>query len=177
MGWKALKQHFNIKHTVHIDENRIFIGSAYVSRLVEVRRDGSLEINRTWSRFLADEYPGLAGAEKALIADLIAAEDVFAESIPVYTYDGANIIELRCEAPGWPNVTHCGRIMYDNTFSTNRATVVGFAMRNAEADIQLLAGQITDTEERLDKLRKLLAQAQSDLRQLERERGVEHGPA
>lgn len=91
---------------------------------------------------------------------MFAEPDTFATSILVYTYKGARIIEKRCEEPGWPNVTHDGEMMYDNTFSTDKNTVVGWAKANARAGLRL-------AHERCAELRKQLYGARDNRRKYE----------
>ena len=54
------------------------------------------------------------------------------KSLPVYTYEGGEIIEHKCEAYGWPNLTDDGQVMYNNKFSSDRNEVVRWAKENAE---------------------------------------------
>jgi hypothetical protein len=83
-------------------------------------------------------------ADPATLKRLVSSPDTFEKSIRVYTYEGAEILEKFCETPGWPNVTHDGEMMYDNTFSTDRDTVVEWAINNARAGVTVLTRQVQD---------------------------------
>lgn len=164
MGWKAFKEKFNIKHQVVVDDEKgICIGSGYVHDLAVVNTtSGVVTENRTFNGFLRENYPTLLEASAQEVLELLAAPDSFEKSITVYTYDGGNIIEKLCEEPDWPNVTHDGRMMYENTFSTDKEKVIKWAKKNVEAGIKYSADCIAETERELDRLKKRLAQYEAD---------------
>ena len=159
MGWKKLKDHFQIEHHVQIVDSQLLIGSSYVSELAAINmQTGRVKKNETFSRFLEENYPQLLDASTAEILSLIEEPDQFSESITVYTYEGSEITEKLCEATGWPNVTHDGYMMYDNTFSPDKDKVIGWAKRNADAAIDVISEQISDTEKKLIEKKQYLAE-------------------
>ena len=121
MGWKTVKEHYQIKHHVCVGEAGICIGSGYISDILVISLEGVL-IKRYEDRSnnQLSEYQRRMDADPALLKRLVQTSDTFAISIPVYTYNDGTIIEKRCEAPGWPNVTHDGDMMYENRYSTDR---------------------------------------------------------
>lgn len=138
MGWKKVKGHYRIGHIVQVTEKGICIGSGYIHDIIVVGLDGHIvkgdehsmrndELARYQSEMMLDPQK---------LRELVTAEDEFAVSLPVYTYDGAAIVEKRCEEYGWPNVTHDGAIMYENTFSPDRDRVVEWAKSNCLAAIR-----------------------------------------
>ena len=161
MGWKALKDAYGITHNVCVTSVGICIGSGYVHDLVVVDPvSGRVRENEAFGRILSQYYPALAEASPAEILGHLQAKDTFEASIPVYTYEGANIIEKRCEALGWPNTTHDGQLMYENMFSADRDVVIGWAKRSAELETKHLSeailrihDQLFDLQNRLDKAR------------------------
>lgn len=164
MGWKRLQEHFKIVHTVQIKEAGICIGSGFVSDLATVNMvTGVVRENETFSGFLLKHYPALLSASKSEILAIVQAPDSFSASIPVYTYDGGRIIEKCCERPGYPNVTHDGFLMYENTFSTDRDLVVRWAKRNAEAGISAFTRCIADTQRQLSEQIAQLEICKNDL--------------
>ena len=167
MGWKTLKERFGIGHIVQVTSAGIVIGSGYVSDLVTINpATGKVTENSTFSGFLREHCPVLLSASADEILAAINAEDTFATSSPVYTYQGGTIIEKFCENPGYPNVTHDGCLMYENTYSTDRSMVVWWARRNAEAGISIITRHIADTEKRLAEQRDDLAACSRDLEEL-----------
>lgn len=143
MGWKKLKDHFGINHTVQVVGDKVAIGSAYVHDLVTIDvATGTVRANEAFSNFLELAYPHLLTAAPEEIAALIAEPDEFTAAIPVFTYRDADIIEKVCETPGWPNVTHDGELMYENTFSTDKAQVVAWAKKSSAIAIRGLARNI-----------------------------------
>lgn len=154
MGWKALKDKYAISHIVQVRDGWICIGSGYVHDIVKINMaTGGIEGNRTFPDFLRRDYPTLADADAEDILALINAPDEFTASIPVYTYRGAEIIEKQCEVIDWPNVTHDGELMYENTFSTDRAEVIRWAKRTAASAVEWRTGSIADAQQKLAELR------------------------
>lgn len=152
MGWKNVKEHYRIDHQVEVTEEGICIGSPYVHALIIISSDGILikEYDRTHNDKLM-RYQAEMKADPAKLRELIALPDTFNASIPVYTYRGAQIIEKRCEELGWPNVTHDGDMMYQNTFFSNREDAIEAARTNCAAAILLRRMEISDQRQRMAK--------------------------
>lgn len=185
MGWKNVKVHYGITHYVMVADKGICIGSCYVHDLLVVTnsdepRDLRDSVDRTetkigcnlslWRpRYLGQGEP-FDGIVKAMMDDpatlrrLIETPDTFSASVPVYTYDyDGNIIDKLCEEPGWPNVTHDGDMMYENTFSTDRDQVIKWAQRNMEAGRENAALDIEQQEEELARTRERLSRFEAAL--------------
>ena len=170
MGWKKLKEHFNIGHFVTIHEKGICIGSPYIHDIIVIGRDGVIT-KRDDGRANEDiaRYQQNIDADPELVKQLIEAEDQFERSILVYTYSGSQILEKYCEQPGWPNVTHDGEMMYENMFSTDKAQVVIWAKKNLQAGIEMVIRELNDIEERQKTLEDKLEEARDGLKCLARE--------
>jgi hypothetical protein len=146
MGWKNIKEHYRIGHIVAVENGNIIIGSGYVHDLLTVTKDGQLK----WGALSPSKNDDLARYHAEMSADveklkeLISAPDTFKCAKPVYTYAGGEIIETFCEEYGWPNVTHDGQIMYENTFSSDKAKVVKWAKRNAELGAEWRADRLAE---------------------------------
>ncbi len=168
MGWKSLKNEYRIDHHVQVREGRIAIGSGYVSDLIRVSFDGVV----TWGSLGTSKDDDLARYYEEMTADLerlkrlVQQEDVFEVSLPVWTYEGAEIIEKRCEAYGWPNVTHDGLMMYENTFSADRNEVVKWAKRSAASLVKSYDRLMKEALERVEQVGGWLRQAQEDVSKL-----------
>lgn len=168
MGYKTLKEHYRIGHAVCVTDKGICIGSPYIHDLIIVGLDGAIikaddgRVNEDLNRYMAEMK---AAPEK--LREVVQAKDTFEAAIPVYTYDGGNIIEKLCEKPGWPNVTHDGDMMYENTYSTDKRKVVKWAKENAKAGIAWWQLSIDQDKERLSKSESYLKQSQADLAKLE----------
>jgi hypothetical protein len=159
MGWKAVKDHYRIEHIVQIVPSKgICIGSPYVHDILVVdaeagvRRNAAFTLNGELERYKTE-----MDADPAALKVLVALADVFVRSLPVFTYDGAEILECRCEEYGWPNVTHDGRMMFENSFSADRAEVVRWAVENARAGIENCAELVATRESELTEARDRLA--------------------
>lgn len=162
MGWKAIKEAYGIEHIVCVTAKGICIGSGYVHDLAVIDpASGTVRENNTFSGFLAKNYPGLAAASPDDILGHVQAEDSFAAALPVFTFEGASIIEKRCEALGWPNLTHDGDLMYENRYSADREVVIGWAKRSVELEAAHLTEAVSRAEEQLADLQSRLVNARA----------------
>lgn len=168
MGWKRLKDHFEITHQIRVTDSGIAIGSGYVPEIVTVNvKTGAITVSDVLPSFLREHYPRLASARPADVLALIAEEDSFSASVKVYTYDGARIVEKLCERPGWPNTTHDGDMMHENRYSTDKATVVEWARNNANIAVEMTRRHIAQQEKDLANLRAELTRYEADQAQIE----------
>lgn len=173
MGWKSVRDHYRIEHIVQVTDAGICIGSGYIHDIIVISVDRGEIVKRYdpgagWSRNAdLDRYQDEMDADPFKLAELVAAEDTFDRSIPVYTYEGGSIIEKRCEELGWPNVTHDGVIQYENTFSPDAGLVRTWAIDNAKAGIEWMTESVEEAERELQKRRDRLEQRKADLSQLE----------
>lgn len=129
MGWKRVKDHYQISYLVHANEKgEVIIGSPHVPKQVIINQDGHVSVLYEPPRnsALANLIDSMK-AEPGVLAELVCSEDTFAASLPVFTYKGGALVELKCEALGYPNVTHDGQIQYENTHSADSDQVVRWA--------------------------------------------------
>lgn len=167
MGWKNIKEHYGITHIVRVTKEGICIGSPYIHDIIVIRLDGTLA-----KRYDRDSNDDLARYQREMesnqekLKQLINTPDLFTRSVVVYTYEGGEILEKVCEEPGWPNVTHDGEIMHDNTFSVDKATVVAWAKRNAEIGMKWARERIQSAEKDLKEARMFLATEQAHYNRL-----------
>lgn len=171
MGWKAIKDHYRIKHLVAIHEGKgICIGSSYVHDLIRINPEarkiewGNLgpsyndELARYWSEIHEDIDAFWA---------LVDAPDTFSRNLPVYTYEGGKVVEYQCEEYGWPNVTHDGQMMYENTFFERPEDARKAGIRNAQAGVESLTEIVERTEKDLAQRREWLAERKANLAELQ----------
>lgn len=165
MGWKNIKEHYRIGHHVVVTDEGICIGSSYIHNLIVISLEGKIlkgyEDARGNQKLL--RYMEEMQADPAKLRELIAKPDIFGSTVPVFTYDGAKIIEERCEIPGWPNVTCTGNMMYDNLYSTDRDEVVKWARRDAELGVEFAKRRIKELEKKLTEARADLSECESIL--------------
>lgn len=173
MGWKAVRDHYRIEHTVQVTSEGICIGSPYIHNIIVISLDRGEVIKRYdpgrgWSRNESlDHYQAEMDAAPFILAALVAAEDAFERSIPVYTYEGGEIVEKRCEELGWPNVTHDGRMQFENTYSPDPGLVRIWAVDDAKAGIAWMQEAVEEAERNLADKMARLAKRKADLKQLE----------
>ena len=91
-------------------------------------------------------------ADPEKLIELIQTDDHFDKSIPVYTFEGCEILEKFCEFPGWPRVTHEGELMYPNLYSTDKEKVILWAKRNAERGVETYTRLVDEARKKADAL-------------------------
>ncbi len=143
MGWKNVKDHYRITHIVQVSKtdngrdgggvDAICIGSSYIRDLIAIGMDGSILKRYESGNEHLERYMREMDADLDVLKRLVLSPDTFAgDGITVYTWEGAEILEKQCEVFGWPNVTHDGCLMYENTFSLNKSEVIFRAKREAK---------------------------------------------
>lgn len=169
MGWKAVKDAYNIEHIVEVDDGNILISSDYLHGIIKI--DPKLKTIE-WGTLGERQYGDLARYWCDLHADLdklwqlADAKDEFSTSLPVYSYSDGKIIEDYCEEYGWPNVTHTGKLMYDNVFFSSRNDAIKRGIRNAEAGVEIAAEHVETCKQKLADAEKHLMQEQGELNSL-----------
>lgn len=161
MGWKNVKEHYRIGHYVQVTPEGVCIGSGYIHDLIVISQDGTLRKRYDGSGSSADlaRYQDEMDKDPDKLRELVATPDVFEKAVVVYTYQRGEITEKVCEVPGWPNVTHDGCMMYENTFSTDKSKVIAWAKQNAALEVEYLEETIADIERRLRECRATLMDA------------------
>lgn len=161
MGWKSVKEAYGITHIVKVEDDDLKIGSAYVGDLLTVKPDGTViksSILTNDSGPLADVCRAME-ADRTRLVELLVTRDTFERSLPVWTYENGRILELACEEHEWPNVTHDGRLMYENLFFEKREDAVIAAIRNAEYAVEGWTENVERSERDLAEKRARLARA------------------
>lgn len=174
MGWKAIKEHYNIGHFISNYPEGICIGSPLVYDIIvidpETGRIKKRYAGGTWSKSASNKdltrYQAEFDTDPAKLLELIKQNDIFERSIPVYTYDNGDILEKFCEEIGYPNITHDGQMMYDNTFSTDKNKVIFWAKRNAASGIKNCAQNVKRIKSDLEKMEAYLKKEKSYLKKL-----------
>ena len=168
MGWKNVKEHYQIGHSVQVTDKGICIGSPYVHDLIVLGLDGKV-LKRFDRRSNEDltRYQDEFDADPEMLRRLIEAPDEFSASITIYTYCGGEVLEMRCEEPTWPNVTHDGQMIYDNTFSTDKEAVVAWAKKEAVCGLRYAEESVAEAEKRLAECQERRRKVIADLERLE----------
>lgn len=171
MSWKNIRDYYRIEHIVRVQDGDILIGSSYVPCLLKISRDGTV----SWGNLGPsknddlDRYYHEMTADPGRVKELLNVPDVFEQSLPVFTYRGGQIVEKRCERYGWPNVTHDGELMYENTFSPDRAKVVRWAKKNARAWVRSYEERLAELQKAVDETKSKLKAELENIEMLENE--------
>ena len=169
MSWKNVKENYRIGHIVHVTEAGICIGSPYIHDLIVIGLDGNIK-KRNDGRSNEDlrRYLKEMDSDPEMLKRLVVTPDTFGETeITVYTYQGGEIVEKKCEEIGWPNVTKDGDLMYENTWSTDKAKVVERAKRNARIEIKMIKDRFSDIQKELSECEGRLLKAISNSAKLD----------
>lgn len=133
MGFKRFVEYFKIdlkKHIVQVCEQKIMVGSCYISDLLVVdMRTGALTVKDGWER-QTDCYRDLIEAPASRILSVVEEPDQFCNSIPVFISNNGMVEEDFCEVFGYPNVTHTGRLMYENTSFLTKEKALAHAIES-----------------------------------------------
>jgi len=168
MSWKNVKEHYQIKHAVSITEKGICIGSPYIHDIIVIGLDGVIK-----KRYDSESNSELNRYQKEFDADLptlkklVTTPDTFLKSIPIYTADGGKILEKRCEAIGWPNITHDGEMMYENVFFLTAAAAARKAMADANAGLEWRQDKIKNLKTEIAEIEAYIALLKTNRAQLE----------
>lgn len=172
MSWKNIKDHYRIGHTVQIRDGIIAIGSSYVSDLIRVTLDGKLSwgnLGECSSNADLIRYYKEMSADLDKLRELVTTPDTFAKSLPVFTWEGGEIIEKQCEEYGYPNVTHDGLLQYENTFSPDRQQVIAWAKEDARDGVKYGMENLEREAERFARYSQRLTEARETLAKLEKQ--------
>ena len=159
MGWKNIKQHYSILHIVHVRDDKILIGSPYVSDLLSIDQDCNVIRPHTHlgeGGDLTRIRRAMEGDRKKL-RELMVTPDTFGELMTVYTFEDDRIIEKQCEEIGFPNVTTDGELMYDNSHFAKREQAIRHAKRNAAAIVSSISENVERREAELASMKADLA--------------------
>lgn len=154
MGWKRVKEQYQISHIVHVTNEGICIGSSFITNAIIISMNGKI-IKRYCDGHNEElmRYQREMDADPDLLEFMVKVPDRFEKHIPVFTHIKGQIVEKQCESVGWPNTTHDGELMYQNCFSPDLHTMVRLAEQHIAATTAHLKIRIADTEELLTELK------------------------
>lgn len=171
MGWKLIKEHYRIGHLVsfHADKG-LCIGSSYVHNLIVLNPEAkTINVGKraiSGNADLTRYYEEMTGDREKLWA-MLEQPDTFERDLPVFTYEGGEVVQYLCESYGWPNVTHDGQMMYDNRFFKRRDEALKAGLRKAKARVGGLTETVARAARELAEREQWLAEAKADLARLE----------
>lgn len=164
MGWKTFKERFNIEHIVWTSEDQIHIGSNYITDLASFNLKTG-HFNSDTRDFVSRYYPELMAVDASEILKAIQAVDVFGPSTKVYWFDyNANKIvdDLIEGGLEYPNVTHGGKIYYENEMFTTFRDAVKAAVNDKKKSVEWHTSEI-------DRLGKEMMKRQDEITKLKLE--------
>lgn len=159
MGWKNFKEHYKVDF-MEVSDGEIHVGVSYVPSMFSVdMKTGAVQQR---SSLLSDSalrplYERLKN-EQAHLVSVLTRPDSFGDTYPVYTYTkNGEVVERRCEAYGWPNVTTDGELMYENMFFRTRNAALNECISSLSCSLNFLDVAIEEQEKRLQELRERAA--------------------
>lgn len=170
MGWKNVKEHYRIGHTVQVNNKGIVIGSSYMPEIIVISLAG--ELTKLYDTgFGSNEdlvrYQTEMLADLPKLKELIDTPDTFQTFIKVYTWSEGVILEKFCENTVWPSVTHDGELMYENTFSTDKEQVVRWAKKDVKGSLEGYTEAMEDYRQKMEKMRDKVRELQGYMEKLD----------
>jgi len=175
MGWKRVKDHYGIRHIVHMLNGGLTVGSEYCPDLIQIKPSGEVIVsNIVDTKGTLGKLVTTLRSDPELLRGLIAEPDQFDISIPVFSVVDGVLIEQMAESLEWPSVTHDGELMYQNTHFPSAEAALKEAKDDLERSvgyldeqvINLLA-QIEEIKSRSAKCRALADRVSEQLQQIE----------
>jgi len=153
MGHKAIKEHYDIGHIVAIHDKQEFggpcicIGSPYIHDIIVIRVADAKVVKRYKNGEYSDGWNTnedlkrydlaiFADQETGKLRELIDAPDTFERSLPVFTIRNWAVVRDFCEEYGWPNTTHTGKIMYENTYFKTRKEAYAYLLQATNSGVR-----------------------------------------
>lgn len=140
MGWKKIKEKYGIEHIIQRRGDSFIIGSSFVSEILTIDIKTGEISNKTASfqGFGAKNYPLLMAASKEEILSDINEIDTFSENKKVFIVVHDEVLETLCEEFGYPNITHDGYLMYENTSFTSKNDALKYLLNSFKLDVKAL---------------------------------------
>lgn len=164
MGWKTIKEHYGIKHAVHIDRDnngvkRLMIGSSLCHDLFSFSLETGEFVHGALGGIESAQGRGMewgnqiaADAKSGELLRLIQTQDVFGETVPAWTTEGTRVVEKRAEKLAWPECCTDGQMIYDNThFPTRKQAekrLIGESISNMASMIERIGQDAREALER-----------------------------
>ncbi|MHB0928659.1 MAG: hypothetical protein ACYC3W_07030 [Candidatus Nanopelagicales bacterium] len=158
MGWKNIKEAYDVVHQICVTREGICIGSGNIPNLIVISREGCVKKRyEDHSNSDLTRYQRLMDESPSQLKQLTLSPDIFNHHIRVYTYEKGELLELWCEKPGYPNVTHDGRMMYDNTFFLRKAEAIQYGIVSEKIAIRHRQEKLERTQAELQVIQAELA--------------------
>jgi hypothetical protein len=170
MGWKALRDHYNISHVVSINNSdEICIGSEFIPDLIRLDFDGEI-ISPEYEEYLStkelNRYLNDFREDPVKLAEILGMDDTFDKSIPVYTHREGQVLTYYCEKLGWPNVTHFGELMHPYRYFVTEAEATAAAKVETEIKIKMCQKSILQYKEALEEQLEILEELEEQMIEL-----------
>ena len=94
MGWKKVRDHYQVEHTVQVTDAGICIGSPYIPDIIVIGLDGVVKKRYESGRTNEDlrRIQDAFDADPEKLKELVLSPDTFCQAITVYTYRDLRII-------------------------------------------------------------------------------------
>jgi len=169
MGHKLVKEHFKIGHNVHMEGGILHIGSNFISNILSFSPQGELVANPHGKHHgELKRYCDDITSNKQVFIELLKKADPNTYNIPVFwlSREDNSIMEGKCEVFGYPNTTHCGAIMYENTHYLTKKEATQNGIKEVQAGINIDCHNIARAEKELTTIRERVATSKENLKTL-----------
>jgi hypothetical protein len=163
MGFKAVKEHYEIGHTVHVNKKgEIVISSPYVDLLKINQETGKITYERddfvdALYVIKQDQFKWvfkiLEDSKNGVLKQVIDKKDNFGELQDCFTVSDYKVVKKQCEKDKmeWPNCCTDGEIIYDNTFFATEKEAKEELIKNS---LYSMFHQVENTQEKIADLQK-----------------------
>ena len=87
------------------------------------------------------------------IKEIIQENDVIDNPIPVYESRDGEVFSHVTDKIEWPNTTHTGRLIYNNTFFATRKEAVEYSMRECGYAIKMFSDNLVEQLKKVEEIR------------------------
>lgn len=138
MGHKAIKDYYDIKHTVTVQDGNIVIGSAYISEIIVITPWGKVikGFERKHANDDLNRYVAQISADASMFETLYNTPDKFGPRLQVWTCKDGRVVRKYCEKYGWPETTTDGELMYENTFFRTSGEARKYLLRSTRIGVK-----------------------------------------
>lgn len=166
MKARLLKKILETERTVHWSDGKVCIASSLCHDIIsynpetKVLRYALDAFGKGRESIRSEELELIWDKMEKVISDgtineIINGNDEIENPIPVFEAHYGEVFEELTDKIGWPNVTHTGKIMYNNTHFATREEAVRVSIKEAECAIN---NRLEMVEEYKSKLEKALKQ-------------------
>jgi hypothetical protein len=162
------------EYAVHFDEGKVCIGSPMCSKLITVDtktfeikyaldtfREGRKAIRSKELEAIWDKLVELikSGEMKSIVEN----NDSTAGMFPVYCCEDGEVQKKFADVFGWPNSTHDGTLMYNNTFFKTEKEAIEYGINDLSIVVKMYCERVSELEMDIEHKREQISEYSKDI--------------